>query len=74
MQDSVIMLITRLNDKARDKFILLWRNDYNIETDCAKNKMAPVTCVVVRSIIPINYAMAFLDLRQGWGLTRVKLV
>ena len=27
-----------------------------------KNKMAPVTCVVGRSIIPI-YAMAFLDLR-----------
>ena len=27
-----------------------------------KNKMAPVTCVVGRSMIPI-YAMAFLDLR-----------
>ncbi len=27
-----------------------------------KNKMAPVTCVVGRSVIPI-YAMAFLNLR-----------
>ena len=29
-----------------------------------KNKMAPVTCVVGRSIIPI-YAMAFLDLMRS---------
>ena len=37
------------------KMITTWK------LDGAKNKMAPVTCVVGRSIIPI-YAMAFLEL------------
>ena len=49
--------------KSDNYAVLLCRNDH-IETDCAKNKMAPVTCVVGRYVIPI-YAMVFLDLGLG---------
>ena len=53
--------------KARDKFMYCSAKMITSKLTAPKNKMAPVTCVVGRSIIP-SYAMVFLDLMRSSDL------
>ena len=61
------MMMMMINCKARDKFIPPYRSAEMFTTSkltAPKNKMAPVTCVVGRSVTSI-YAMTFLDIRRS---------